>query len=115
MLGSFTAGINRLVISGSTSGASGQETMQFGLYGVTGPGVFNVTRPGNTADCTYTRVALKGFFAYTTSATGIASGTITLDGYNGSKATGRYDLMLVDDGNDTKTIHVVGSFSTTVQ
>ena len=95
-------------------GLSGQEAMKLTLYGVTGPGVFSVARPGNTADCTYSRVAISGFFAYVTTATGIASGTITLDGYDGTKATGRYDLVLVDDVDDTKTIHVVGSFSTTI-
>jgi len=115
MNGSFDSSINRLSVSGIVAGATGQEGMQLSLYGVTGPGVFNVSRPGNTADCAYTHAAISGSFAWVSNATGVGSGTITLDGFNGTRATGRYDLILADDSDNTKTIHVVGSFSTNVQ
>lgn len=113
--GSFDEGIDRLVITAVVAGASGQETMQFSLYGVTGPGTFNVARPGNTADCTYTRVSPSGFFGWVSTVTGVSSGTITLDNFNGTKATGRYNLILAGTSDNSQTIRVVGSFSSNVQ
>ncbi|MEY2407883.1 MAG: hypothetical protein QOF48_553 [Verrucomicrobiota bacterium] len=103
-----------VTISAVIAGANGQEAMHLGLFGVSGPGVFNVARPNNTADATYTRIAFPNTadsFGFVSTVTGVGSGTITLDAYDGTKATGRYNLTLVDDGDDTKTVHVVGSFS----
>jgi hypothetical protein len=104
---------NRLTVTASISGISGLETCTIVIGGVTGPGRFAVGL-GAPAAVVYSRAATgTGSFAWITGEAN-ATGTVTIDGLQGTKASGRFDIIMVDDADSNKKIRAVGSFRTTL-
>ena len=90
---------------------SGSEAFLIGIYNVTGPGIYNVTPNNLQAGLEYNRAAetLTGNFDFTDDDAGTI-GTITVDAFDGTTMSGRFDVILNDVDDDTKWVRTVGSF-----
>jgi hypothetical protein len=99
-------------ISGTTAGVSGSE--QFGIgAAITGAGPINFTHSGPVS-LSYVRTAATGAFGFVSSEPG-NGGTLIIDGFDGTRISGRVDAIMSDDTDDTKFIHVTVSFRAIVQ
>lgn len=89
------------------------EGFVFGIADLTGPGTFTFTNSGPHV-ALYSRTAPTGSFAYVTGDPG-DSGTIIIDGFDETRVSGRFDMIMSDDTDETKKIRVVGKFRAIIQ
>jgi hypothetical protein len=107
-------GANTYGITGVSASPSGNETFILNMENLTRTGryPFNFFGPHFAI---YIRLSPSGgSFHYVTTDPG-DYGTIIIDGFDGARISGRLDMIMSDDGDETKFIHVVGSFRAAVQ
>jgi hypothetical protein len=115
-IGLINQGVNNTyVIRGDTGGISGLENFIITVTTMTGPGRYAVTRNLGPSSAGYTRAGttIGSSFAYGTTDPG-TTGVVIIDGFDGTRVSGRADIMMSDDTDATKWIRATVSFRATL-
>jgi len=115
-IGLINQGINNTyVIRGDTGGISGLENFIITVTTMTGPGRYPVTRSLGPSSAGYTRAGttIGSSFAYGTTDPG-TTGVVIIDGFDGTRISGRADIIMSDDTDATKWIRATVSFRATL-